>query len=474
MKNLVAIYQARYGLRPQVKLRGYQLQAIAVGIKNPSYALLMAPRLGKTRADIAVAGYRRINNGIKRWVIICPSIAKAVWADEIRDTLALPYHLEQVEGKGEERRLMIKEWVDQPGKLSIVIMNFEATWRIKKFLYKFKPDKITVDESHRIKNRAAKQSKTIQTLGTRASYRAILTGTLLSTPTDVFSQYKFLEPEIFGGNWAGFCDQYVDKWGFGGYKPKSFKNLDDLQDRITSVAFQLNREQAGGFPSEQYQTIEFPLTGPTAKAYKEMEKVLKTIVNDGTEVTATIVLTQVLRLQQITGGFVSHREPDDNQPTNHELGEDRIKALREILFDYPVSSPIVIFVRFRYELDKVLELCRKLGRTVNYIAGGLTRAEKDQAKYAFQEGHIDTCVVQIKAGGIAIDLSRARDAIFFSLTSSLIDYEQAKARIIARTGGRVSILHLVARDTVDGDVLESLTERKNLAEIILNKFHHTP
>ena len=75
MINLTQRYQRRFGIR--ATLRGYQLKAAKVGTTKNNYALLMAPRLGKTRIDIAVAGYRRRVNKIKRWVIICPSIAKS-------------------------------------------------------------------------------------------------------------------------------------------------------------------------------------------------------------------------------------------------------------------------------------------------------------------------------------------------------------------------------------------------------------
>ena len=465
--NHTARYQARFGIRRT--LRGYQLQAAKVGTDNDSFALLMAPRLGKTRIDIAVAGYRRKVNKIKRWVIIAPAIAKQVWADEIAEVLDVPFYLEIVEGKAKERKLLLKDWQDQPGKLSIVVMNHEATWRLKKFLYKFNPDKVTVDESHKIKNHAAKQSRTIHTLGKRAKFRSILTGTLLSTPTDVFSQYKFLEPSIFGERWADFLEDYVDTYGFGGHKPKTFKNLDDLQNKLLSVAFRLTREEAGGFPEEQYQTIHFELTNPALRHYQDMEDQLKTIVH-GNEVNAEIVLTQTLRMQQITGGFLPVLEPDEDQATNVALGNDRMRALVGVLEEYDSTEPLVIFARFRYELQAILDQLKKMRRSANFIAGGMKGNTRDQAKVDFQKGKVNTCVVQIRAGGIAIELSRANTAIFYSSTHSFIDYEQAKARIIARTGGKVSLLHLAARGTVDEDIIESVQTKQSLAERILKKF----
>jgi len=472
--NLAERYRKRFGLKPGITLRGYQLKATAVGVKNSSYALLMAPRLGKTRVDIAVTGYRRQVDKIQRWVIICPAIAKAVWRNEISATLGLPYHLEIIEGKKEEKKLMIKGWEDQPGKLSIIIINFEALYRFRKFLYKLNPDKITIDESHRIKDHASQQSRTIHSFGKRAAYRSILTGTFISSPRDVFSQYKFLEPSIFGTVWkshprkpkTSFCGRYVASWGHGGFKPETYHRLDELREKYQSIAYSLTREEAGGFPQEQVQIIHFELTNPAARHYLEMEQDLITTVN-GQSVGVDIILTKALRLQQLTGGFLPIRDPDEAQ-VNAPLGEDKLKALVGILEEYPLDEPLVIFVRFIFEMKAILTQLDKMKRSASYIAGGMTGRDKVIAD--FQAGRFHTCVVQIRAGGVAVELSRANTAIFYSLTHSFIDYEQAKARIISRSGGTVSLIHLAAQDTVDDEIIAAVQNKQELATRLQEKY----
>lgn len=478
MASLKERYQARFGIKQP--LRGYQLRAAKVGVNCPNYGLLMAPRLGKTRIDIAVTGYRWLQGQVSKWVIICPSVAKSVWAEELLNTLNVPFELETIEGAAEERKAMLKGWKNTAGVLSILIINPEATWRLKKLLYKSNPDKVTLDESHRIKNHAAKQSKTIQVLGKRASYRTILTGTFMSTPTDCFSQFKFLDPTIFGERWKrskfggpdGFLDRYVATYGFGGHKPKTFKNLDEMATKISSVTYQLTRADAGGFPQEQYQTVRFSLTGTARRHYDNMWKNLKTVVlssKGNQKVVAPIVLTQVLRLQQITGGFLPVPDPDENQVENVPLGSDRIKALRGIVEEYPTDYPLVIFCKFRYEVQAITALMEQLKRSSATIVGGMKPADRDINKQNFQKGRVDTIVAQVRAGGISIDLSRSDTGIFYSSTSSYIDYEQAKARIIARTGGSVSLLSLAAEGTVDEDIIRSVQENRDISELIFNQ-----
>lgn len=458
-------YRERYGIK--ASLRGYQRRAAALGTRIPTVALLMDPRLGKTRVDIAITGYHWLQGNIKRWVIIGPAISKEVWAREIAATLDVPYKLEILEGSKQEREILVKGWKDEPGKLSILVMNFEATWRLKKFLYKWNPDRITVDESHRIKHRTSKQSKTIRTLGRRAKYRSILTGTLMAKPTDVFAQYDFLAPGLFPTRWADFLERYADKMGYGGYKPETYKNLDELNEKVHSVAFHLTREMAGGFPEEHYQNIYFRLGNPSARHYRDMLNTLKTIV-DGDEVSAPIVLVQGLRLQQITSGFLPTVDPEKDEPT-HFIGKDRLSAFGELIDEYPLEEPLVVMYKFKHELEMLEGYLKRIGRTYSKITGGMSPAEKAQAQDRFQLGKANTCLVQIRAGGISIDLSRADTLIFYSLPHSVIDYEQAKARIIARTGGRKSFLRIVASDTVDEDILTSLEGNIELATLILER-----
>lgn len=456
-------YRERYGLK--VGLRGYQRRAVALAIEKLQMAFFMAPRLGKTRVCLAVCGYWHLQKEADRVVVVCPSIAKDVWETEIGASLDFPTTVRVVQGKADERKLILKDKDDKG--LTFLIINFEATWRLKKFLYKWNPDIIIVDESHRIAGHATKQSRTLHTLGTRAKYRMIATGTWGSKPTHLFSQFKFLAPWILGTRWKDFLESIVDKWGFRGFKPETFKNLDELYDRVGEHSFFLTREQAGGFPQELIQVIHFDLTGKTARHYGEMEEQMRTIVR-GTRVTAKIVLTQALRLQQITGGFLPVPDPDTLENETVPLGNDRLQALLEITDEYAPGEPLVIYARFRYEIEQIKGAMLKRGRKVGVIAGGVEG--RDQVKKDFQAGLLDTCVVQIRAGGIAIDLSRADNGIFYSMTGSYLDFEQAKSRIIARTGGKKAFLILVARDTVDEVQMESMTTGKDFSESLQNRY----
>lgn len=452
-------YTTKFGLQPHVKLRGYQLKAVNRGIQSDHIALLMDPRLGKTRIDIAIAGYRFLQGQINSWLIICPSIAKYVWSREISETLNVPHHIEIVEGNKESRKKTVQQKF-QPGTLSIWIINVEATWRLKEWLYKKRFGKITVDESHWIKNHTAKQSKSVHALGNRGMYRSILTGTFLSDPGDAFSQLKFLDPQILGSNVSEFRNRYVKSYGFGGYKPAKWKNLDNLNDLINQNAFILKRSDVRGFPSEQYQNIEFDLTAPTTKHYQEMEDDMYTVLESEDVVSADIILSQVLRLQQITSGFL----PVEDKLV--KIGSDRIEALKELLREYPSTESIVIFARFVFELELIRQTIK---RPASMITGQITGSDRQKAIDDFQSRKTTLCLIQVKAGGVSINLDKADTAIFYSMTFSYFDYEQAKARIISPNKSSVSIIHLQAKNTIDELVFQTVTGKQDLTKLVMRK-----
>lgn len=459
---------------------------------KPRCGFILDPRLGKTFIAIARAGNLWRQKRIRRWLIICPSIAKPVWEQQLQLTTTMPYRVTIVEGPADERKASVRVKNLPAGKLDILIVNHEATWRIRRWILRWvegHPCYVTMDESQKIKKSATKQSRMGLSIARKQNGedRDILTGTLMNTPEDVFGQFRFLDETIFGTKLKrsrkydpegedGFLDRYVARWGFGGFKPAKWHNLDELNEKIAEVCYFLTREQAGGFPKEQDQEWPVTLTNPAARHYDEMTKELKTMVRDR-EVIARIVLTQTLRLQQITGGFLplsaARLEDIEDKPENVPLGRDKLKALEGVVEEYPKDEPLVIFARFRYEMAAIIEALEKMGRPTGIIAGarGKSLKERELTRQRYVDGKLASVVVQIKAG-IAIELP-ARTGIFYSMNSSWIDYQQCRARIITQTGGSVAFVHLLARGTIDEDIYEAVQTREDLVKIICRNHGQT-
>ena len=133
-----------------------------------------------------------------------------------------------------------------------------------------------------------------------------------------------------------------------------------------------------------------------------------------------------------------------------------------------------ISARFRAEIADILALCLELGGpgSTRSIWGEVPSKDYGQAVEDFQtDPQVRLFVAQIQAAGAGITLHAAHTAIFYSLDYSYLNYDQAKARI-HRIGQRqpCTYIHLVAKDTIDEEVLAALAAKKNIAEDIVDNW----
>jgi SNF2 family DNA or RNA helicase len=139
-------------------------------------------------------------------------------------------------------------------------------------------------------------------------------------------------------------------------------------------------------------------------------------------------------------------------------------VLADRLEDLPVTEPVVVFCRFRSDLEDVAAVARELGREYAEVSG----ERKDLERW--QRGDAVILGVQMQSGGVGIDCSRAAYAFYYSLGFSLGDYEQSLARL--RRPGQtrcVRYYHLVCEGTVDAQVYAALRERRHVVEAVLQR-----
>ena len=205
-----------------------------------------------------------------------------------------------------------------------------------------------------------------------------------------------------------------------------------------------------------YRNIE--LGAKTLKVYAQMEKTFIADVDAG-RVTAANALSKLLRLQQITSGYL----PIDDAGNVEQVGNEKREVLEDVLEGIATDEPVVVFARFRHDLDQIKKASENCGRRYAELSGRGNELEK------WQNGGADVIGVQIQAGGVGISLVRARYCVYYSLGFSLGDYEQSRART-QRPGQkrRVTYIHLIAGGTIDQRVYDALKERKNIIEYVVH------
>ena len=348
-----------------------------------------------------------------------------------------------------------------------MVVNYESTWRIQEALEAFAPDLIIADEAHKIKEARTSQSKCLHALGDLARYKLLLTGTVITNKEmDVFSQYRYLNRQIYGSSFYQFRNRYFDMVGYGNHIPR-FKAwmLDDFLQKMHSIAYRVTKEECLDLPDIIEEIREVELEPKAMKMYRELEEKSYTALDEG-EVSAVNVLTKLLRLSQLTGGHL----PDDGGDSTM-VSKAKLEALEDII-DASLSEnkKLVVMARFVAELDDIQELLEKKGIGYACVRGGVTNRAEEIVRFQ-EEEDCKVFVGQLAAAGLGITLTAASTMVFYSLDHSMSNFEQAKARI-----HRVSqkndclYIYLIAKGTVDKKVLKSLRSKVDLAKLLVDDY----
>jgi len=470
-----------------VKPYRHQIRAFNLGVSIPCMAILHEQGVGKTLAAIAIMGHRAKADGVRRVLVVAPVSVVPVWVKEITALLDLvDFRVTALEGSSKDKAAQVRAL--GAGRLEIVVVNYEGAWRdpLDDALRAWRPEMIICDESQRIKNPSAAQSKFMHELGRRARYKLILTGTpVMNTPLDFFSQYKFLDERIFGPSYYAFRARYaiMAEIAVGARRVKMIvgsQNLGELVQKAHSIASRVTKKQCLDLPETVDQMRYFDLDKKALKVYRELSREMAAEVREGRLVVAQHVLTRLLALSRITGGFVTtvdadgreRVEPVGDRNAKLELFEETLGDLLE------AGKKVVVFVRFRRELEAVAEVTDRLTKAKDGVKGwrllygDTPHKERGALVEAFQtDPRVRVFIAQIQTADVGLTLHAADTAIFYSVDYSFGRHEQARARI-HRVGQRntCTYIYLVARGTIDEDVLTALKNKQDIARLVVDEW----
>ena len=442
-----------------------------------SVAFFLDMGTGKSLTTVAVTGRLFLDGHIRRVLIIAPSSVCPVWPAEYRRFADFSHRVTMLLGS-RDRRLealkRLKAMHDDSSALCVAVINYESTWRLSKELTAFGADLIVCDESQRIKSPTAQQSKAVHRLGDLARYRMILTGTPIQNDTrDLWSQYRFLAPEVFGKSYYAFVNRYTVLGGYGNHQYLGPRNLEELTRKAHAIAYRVTKAECLDLPEKMYEDRTVELEDEALALYRRVQKESYAVLDDGQEVTAGIVLTKLLRLQQITGGFLT----DDDGRTQC-VSTAKLDATEDIVCSLCVDEgkKLVIFARFRAELDALQERFEKLlaplGLKYVEIMGDVPLKRRGEIVSQFQEDPATRVFVgQIDACAEGITLTAADTVLYYSVNWNLAKYMQSQDRI-HRIGqrNRCTYLHLVVPETIDHKIQAALRKKEDLAKTVVDNW----
>ena len=464
----------------RAKLFRHQVRAANMALiqlaSKPSagFGLLFEMGCGKTLTAIAIMGALYLQRRITRVLVVAPSSVCSVWPHDLAAFAAFPYEVRLLLGEKKQRLEALRSLTNYPdtaNRLLIAVINYEATHRegIFEALESYAAGLIICDESQRIKNPKAAQSRAVQMLGDRAAYRLILSGTpVQNSALDLYSQYRFLDPSVFGTNFYAFRNRYCQMGGYGGHEVVGFRQMDELVRKEHAIALRVTKAECLDLPAQTFVRRYVELEPAARRLYDQIARASCAELESGGRVTASIVLTRLLRLMQLTGGFV---QPDGGgQP--RQAGSAKLDALADILEDYvqEAGQKLVVFARFRPEIAAICRLLEERGIRYGRIDGEVPMDQRGAVVEGFQnDPAVKVFVAQIQTAGLGITLHAASAAVFYSLDFNYANYAQALARIHRIGQDRpVTYIHLLAGQTVDERVLDALERKEDLARTIVD------
>jgi len=441
----------------------------------PTCGLLLDMGLGKTKVTIDCACYRFETLRIRRVLVVCPLSVVNSWVEEINTHCKPAYRSMCVLVGPKNKR--ITELKKSGNSAYWIITNDDGAKTLETQLKSYTKEdcEIVKDESITIKNKDTQRYKALERLSRKTRYRKILSGAIVSNNLqDVWSQFFFLDRgETLGENFWAFRNRYFHQINMGSFnlwQPKRGAEA-EIKSRIYRTCIRYTKAQCLDLPEKIFLLRSIAMAPNQAKAYKEMaDNLVAEVKNEIT--SASVIITKLLRLSQITAGFI---QPDEsvrpmsiNEPKRDPKNNEILSILQQ------TDDQLVIWCRFQHEIRTLTRFLNDNDYKTECIYGLVKQADRAQHINDWRDGGIRILVCQVGTAGMGITLlpriERGITVIYRSNDYSLNNRLQSQDRT-HRIGLKtpVTYLDLVCPGTIDETIMKILTSKKSLADAVTER-----
>lgn len=499
----------------------HQLHAFMLSRDEENFALLMEQGTGKTKVAIDTCAWNYSQGRINAVIVIAPNGVHRNWIKR-----ELPVHLPDhvpyraVYRVPEATKKSVRAWdsVGESGMflrffaINVEYLSLEQGKKLLASLLMTFNCMVIVDESSTIKTPGASRTKTLVNWRHRAKMRRILTGTPVTKgPLDLYSQFKFLDPEIIGFHtFTEFRNHFAEVEKHTNVPASQragrevtydeivgYKNIDQLQRAIAPFSYRVRKEECLDLPPKVYERRPVDLSATQKRMYAQMLKESVAEVQEAcararikapkdmsqeellawvaamplhgnsvsTEaIIAKTALEKMLRLQQILCGIIPQTETAPARSL-----EDRFPRLDSLIDDLSeVDGQVIIWARFQLDVERIAD---RLGRQKCVMYYGKTSA-RDRATQEddWHAGRRNYWLANQQACPWGLTLNESSDTRYYSNNFSLelrLQSEDRNHRI--GQGSSVTYTDYEADDTIDSIILDRLKEKRELSDLILNE-----
>ena len=424
--------------------RPYQRYAIRRIIDAPAVALLLDMGMGKTVSTLTAINELMFDRfEVHKVLVIAPlRVALSTWRDEcemwehtrhLRISVAV--------GNLRTREEALAEDAD------IYVVNRDVVkWLVGYYRAKWPFDMVVVDESSSFKNPASQRFRALRKVRPLVQRVVLLTGTPAPNGLmDLWSQLYLLDRgERLGRTLTEYRERYFRPGQQSGHIVYSYDARPGAEQeifrRIGDICVSMKSEDYLTLPPLVQNVVRVRLPEAAAKRYREMERELVLSIGEA-DITAVSAAALSNKLLQMANGAVY-----DTEGKVVKLHDAKVEALDEIISCNEGKSVMVIY-SYRHDLDALRRRYPK--------ARELKTADDIRT---WNAGQIPLLLVHPQSAGHGLNLQHGGHiVVWYGLTWSLEAYQQTNKRL-HRPGQTEPVVlhHLVARDTVDEDVMRAL------------------
>ncbi len=481
----------------------HQRTALMLGRDQEAFAYLMDQGTGKTKTLIDDAAHNWREDRIDVVLLFTINSVKTNWVifDSMKDSKddmdALETHMPpdvpyakgvwvssatgRVKQEWKKFEVAITEQVSKRDKLVFLAANIESL-RLPR-AYEFyericlafgRRVMMVIDESTIIGKPGSKQTRAAMKLRKHCKMARILSGTpIVKSPLKAYSQFAFLDEDILRhSSFYSFRNHYAVMGGYENRQVLFYKNLDELSERIASCSFRILKEQCLELPPKVYEKRRVEMSPSQMKAYREMREEFFTVNEEAGVVEASIILTQMLRLQQITGGYLPVEGEQGVstaiiQPQNNPKFREVLNIIEEA-----GDQRVLIWTRFTKEIEDLVELLNSNGHTALPFYGALSDAEKISVRKRFASDDSLRCIVgNPAAGGLGIDEFKAASVVIYVSnsfdTEKRVQSEDRTHRIGSEIHEQITYYDIVCPNTVDMKILSTMRNNAKISAAVM-------
>jgi SNF2 family DNA or RNA helicase len=467
----------------KTKPYGHQLDALEASWNKEVFAYFMEMGTGKSKVLLDNAAILYDKGEINALLLIAPKGVYKNWYDSEIPT-HLPDHVDtnivlwKTSDKSKKQQLLLNTLFKPGSHLNILIMNVESfsSGNGSDFAYKFlashPKSMVAIDEATTIKTPTSNRTKNILSLSKHCKYRRILTGSpVTKSPLDLYSQCQFLDPWLLDQqSYYTFKARYsiCKKIQVNGRQVEivvGYRNLGELSEKIKSFSKRILKEDCLDLPEKSYVKHYVELTKEQQKVYQQMKNEAIAFL-DGKMQSSATVMTQLMRLHQITCG---HFTSDDG--TIKDLPCQRLNELMDIL--EKIEGKTIIWSHYTHDVKRIIkEIKRVYGddSVVDYYGQTDTDSRSKNIKKFQTDDKCRFFVGTTHTGGYGITLTAGSNMIYFSNGYDLEKRQQSEARIdrIGQTK-KMTYIDIMTQDTVDERIVKALRNKVNIANTIMDE-----